>query len=71
MCVRGCPGRSMCFWGGGCPGGGVYPNMQWGRHPPVNIITDRCKNTTLDLTSFAGGNNQEYLRQNLNDIHLS
>ena len=32
--------------------------MRWGRHPPpVNRMTDRCKNITLPQTSFAGGNN--------------
>ena len=27
------------------PGGGVYPNMQWGRHPPGQ--TDTCENITF------------------------
>ena len=27
------------------------------RHPPLNRITDRCKNITLLQTSFAGGKN--------------
>ena len=27
------------------------------RHPPVNRMTDRCKNITLPQTSFAGGKN--------------
>ena len=27
------------------------------RHPPVNRMTNRCKNITLPQTSFAGGNN--------------
>ena len=37
---------------------GVYPSMQWDRYPPppVNRITDRCKNITLSQTSFAGSN---------------
>ena len=26
------------------------------RHPPVNRMTDRCKNITLPQNSFAGGN---------------
>ena len=26
-------------------------------HPPVNRITDRCKDITLPQTSFAGGKN--------------
>ena len=28
------------------------------RDPPVNRMTDRCKNITLPQTSFAGGKNQ-------------
>ena len=44
-----------------CPGGEVYPSMQWHRHPPVSRITDRCKNTTLPQTSFAGGNENSTL----------
>ena len=28
-----------------------------GTHPPVNRMTDGCKNITLHQTSFAGGNN--------------
>ena len=61
-----CPG-GVCVSGVGC-----IPACNGADTPsPVNIITDRCRNTTLPLTSFAGGNNQEYLRQNLNDIHLS
>ena len=46
----------------GRPGGGVSPRT---RHsppgadppPPVNRITDACKNITLPQTSFAGGKN--------------
>ena len=40
---------SLLSGGGGCllPGGGVYPSMHWSRHPPVNRITDACKNVTL------------------------
>ena len=64
------PGRG-CTWsqggeGVGVPGpggvylvlgvylvpGGTYP----GTPPPVNKMTDRCKNITLPQTSFAGGN---------------
>ena len=26
---------------------GVYPGMHWGRHPPVNRMTDRCKSITF------------------------
>ena len=34
--------------GGVCPWG-AYPSMHWGRHPPVNRMTDRCKNITFGL----------------------
>ena len=27
--------------GGGLPTGCVYPSMQWGRHPPMNRMTER------------------------------
>ena len=39
--------------GGGLPAGGVYLPRYY---PPVNRMTDRCKNITLPQTSFAGGN---------------
>ena len=44
---------------GGVPAQGVY--LPRGIHaqgvlPPVNRMTDRCKNITLAQTSFAGGN---------------
>ena len=32
--------------------GGWYPSMHWGRPPPVNRITDACKNITLATTSL-------------------
>ena len=43
--------------GGICSGGcllwGVwYPSINWCRHPPVNRMTDRCKNITLATTSL-------------------
>ena len=38
-------------WGVYLPGGGTCPGT-----PPVNRITDTCKNITLPQTSFAGGN---------------
>ena len=45
-----CPGRGCLSRGvspvGVCPGG-VYPSMHWGRHPPVDRMTDRCKNITF------------------------
>ena len=44
---------------GGClllgvsaPGGVWYPSMHWGRHPPVNRMTNSCKNITLATTSL-------------------
>ena len=39
-------------WEGGLPN----PNPLWMQTPPVNRMTDRCKNITLPQTSFAGGN---------------
>ena len=68
VCSRGVgvfllPG-GVCSWGVSAPGGvcsgvcllprGVwYPNMHWGRHvPPVDRITDACKNITLATTSL-------------------
>ena len=43
--------------GGGVylPGGGRYL-PRYSPPPPVNRMTDRCKNITLPQTSFAGGN---------------
>ena len=41
------------FWLGGLPRG---------VHPPVNRLTDRCKNITLPQTSFAGGNHRLYMK---------
>ena len=35
----------VCFWGVSASGG-VYPSMQWGRHPPHGQ-THTCKNITL------------------------
>ena len=40
-------------WGGGCIWGvGVGG---WADTPPMNRMTDRCKNITLPQTPFAGG----------------
>ena len=40
------------------PRGVTCPGTQPGnRHPPVNRMTNRCKNITLPQTSFAGGKN--------------
>ena len=41
---------------GPCPVGGG-PVRETPSFPPVNRITDRCKNITLPQTSFAGGKN--------------
>ena len=68
VCPGGVSTQGECLLGGGClprEGGlcpeGVYPSMQWGRHPfPVNRITDRCKNITLPQTSFAGTSTNIY-----------
>ena len=41
-----------------CPGGCTCQGVYLPRYPPpVNRMTDRCKNITLPQTSFAGGNN--------------
>ena len=43
-------GGCTCLWGCTCPG-----------TPPVNRMTDRCKNITFPYTSFAGGNENQKL----------
>ena len=47
----------VCSQGGCLPlvPGGCIPACN-GANPPVNRMTDRCKNITLPQTSFAGGN---------------
>ena len=62
VCVQGgvCVQECVCVQGGvprGCVCRGVYPSMQWGRHPLVDRIKDRCKNISLPKTSFASGKN--------------
>ena len=50
--------RSSSRLGGGSPPdtpGADPPRDQ--AHPPVNRMTNRCKNITLPQTSFAGGKN--------------
>ena len=45
-------------WSGGVAwsqGGGGIPSCTEARPPPVNRMTNRCKNITLLQTSFAGG----------------
>ena len=53
----GVPGPGVCTWSQRVylvrGGGGTCP----GNPPPVNRMTDRCKNITLPQTSFAGGKN--------------
>ena len=48
-----CLGVCVPAWGVYLPREGTCP----GNPPPVNRITDTCKNITLSQTSFAGGNN--------------
>ena len=56
----GVPGPGGVYLPGGCTwSGGVYlvGGCTCPGTPPVNRMTDRCKNITLPQTSFAGGNN--------------
>ena len=39
---------------------GYHLQYMLGYHPPVNRITNRCKNITLPQTSFAGGNKKAF-----------
>ena len=50
-------------WQGGM--GGVMQGMLGYHIPPVNRMTNRCKNITLPQTSFAGGNYENVV--NLSD----
>ena len=45
------------------PGGMYLPREggTWPGTPPVNRMTDRCKNITLPQTSFTGGNYRVYI----------
>ena len=45
-----------CIAGGYLPGGVPARGGYLPRYPPVNRMTDRCKNITLPQTLFAGGN---------------
>ena len=72
---RGCllPGGAWS-WGvpgpGGLGGGGIPACTE--ADPPVNRMTDRCKNITLPQTSFAGGKNEHPSRRfapNIKCIH--
>ena len=75
-CLGGVPAWRVYLPGGcTCPGGGVVP--AWGvvparggtcpggtcpGTPPVDRMTDRCKNITLPQISFAGGNNAKIVQ---------
>ena len=60
------PGGGWCvpgLGGGRCmvPADCMVPGGVHGpRGPPVNRMTNRCKNITLHQTSFAGGNYGSY-----------
>ena len=63
---RECLLQGCLFWGMSAPGeeyllqgvcgGGIPACTAQHRAPPVNRMTDRCKNITLPQTSFGGGN---------------
>ena len=62
----GLPARGVLAQGGvpapggcTCPGGCTWPRCMLAYTPPVNRMTDRCKNITLPQTSFADGNNNK------------
>ena len=57
--VGGVPAQGGCT----CPGGCTYAGVTCPGTPPVNRMTDRCKNITLLQTSFAGGNNTNEYRK--------
>ena len=54
---RGVNDRHCLLRGVSTSTGGWYPSMHWGRHPPVNRMTNRCKNITLATTSLRAGKN--------------
>ena len=56
-CQGGCtfPGVTCPGGSGGCTCPGGYLHRYF---PPVNRMTDRCKNITLPQTWFVGGNNR-------------
>ena len=71
--ARGVPPSGGCLpLGGGAslPGGCLLPGgwggLLDGTPPPVNRMTNRCKNITLPQTSFAGGKNAQSISQRLN-----
>ena len=51
---KGVPGPGVPVLGGCLVWGGGIPACTEA-DPPVNRMTDRCKNITLSQTSFAGG----------------
>ena len=56
-CLGGVSARGCTCPGVYLPGGGYLPRGYLPRYsPPVDRMTDRCKNITLPQTSFAGGN---------------
>ena len=60
VCLGGvCPGAE-CLPGGVSAQGGMVciPSCTEADIPPVNRMTDRCKNITLPQASFADGNYQ-------------
>ena len=67
---RGVPGLGGAWskgtWsgGGGCLVGGGIPACTE-VDPPMNRMTNRCKNITLPQTSFAGGNKSTFSHRNL------
>ena len=46
VCQEGSAQGGVCL-GGVSAQGGLYPSMHWGSPPPVDRMTDRCKNITL------------------------
>ena len=56
-CVHG-PGEEGCMVPGRVhgPGGGCIPACTEADPPPMNRMTNGCKNITLSQTSFAGSN---------------
>ena len=66
VCFQGvsAPGGGGLLQGGVCSRGDGIPACTEADTPPMNRMTDRCKNITLPQTSFAGGN-KKYQRKNL------
>ena len=71
LCAGGVPPGGVLLWGGLLLGGCLLLGglLQGGvsqhalrQTPPVNRMTNRCKNITLPQTSFAGGNYGENVK---------